>query len=59
MSAHISRDVSNDDPRHYFFERNSGLPRGYFDPPKLSVDGWVYVICIALVALLLMATKTI
>lgn len=30
MSPHLSRHVDNDDPRHWRFERSSGLPIGYF-----------------------------
>ena len=38
---HISSHYSFDDDRHWRFSRNSGLPVGYFDSPRISVDALV------------------
>ena len=45
MKPTYSTHHTLDDLRWYQFTRNSGLPRGYFDRPKVSPDGWVYVVC--------------
>lgn len=55
----LSRHVMNDDMRHYRFERNTRLPRDTFDPPKLSVDAWVFIACFIGVALLLILTRAL
>ena len=43
MSEYLSRSVENDDARHYRFERNSHLPRGYFDRERMSSLGRVVI----------------
>lgn len=57
--THISSHIDNDDPRHYYFVRNSRLPVGTFPRGKRSPDKWVVWSCIALVVLLVAATGAV
>jgi hypothetical protein len=35
------------DPKHYFFVRESGLPRGYFRSWRPTADQCVFWVCVA------------
>ena len=41
----IGTHAQFDDPRYWRFERNSGLPRGSFDEPKVRPDVIVVAAC--------------
>lgn len=38
--------LADHDMKLWRFERSSGLPRGYFDRPRLSADAFVVWLCI-------------
>lgn len=44
MKQHIGRHSNFDDHRYWQFSRNSGLPRGYFDKPKVVTADRVLVV---------------
>jgi hypothetical protein len=50
MKRDIGRHSNFDDHRYWTFARNSGLPRGYFDKPKLITTDRLLVLA-GLVAL--------
>lgn len=47
MRHNIGRDAQFDDQRYWSFSRNSGLPRGYFDKRRLSIDAVVVIVSVA------------
>jgi hypothetical protein len=50
----ISSHVCNDDERLYSFVRNTGLPRGTFDTPRITFDRAMWIAC-AVVGIFLLA----
>lgn len=43
----VSTDARFDDARYWQFSRQSGLPIGYFDRRRVSVDAVVVIVSIA------------
>ena len=48
LKSRIGSHVSCDEWRLYEFTRNTRLPRGTFDSPRIGIDGWVYIICVGI-----------
>lgn len=44
----IGSDASFDDPKYWRFARRSGLPRGYFDRPRINIDSMIVIVCAAI-----------
>lgn len=59
MRTIISSHTDNDDPRHFFFERDSKLPHGTFDKHRWAPDRFVVGACIVLTLLLVLWTRTV
>jgi len=51
----IGSDAMFDHERYWRYTRNTGLPRGYFDRPRLSADVGVWLVCAAIGAVLVIA----
>jgi len=52
----ISGHYSNDDPRHFFFVRDSRLPLGTFPRRHYNPERWVFAACVVLVLALIALT---
>ena len=47
------------DPRHYSFERRSGLHRSQFADKKMTADAWVFIACIILLGIALVSVNVL